>query len=233
MADILTPNDILSIPSLHAGTVRSHINHPDGLCEGTAINNLIAIHGIFCVDFAGNKFGSYTVVPTTFWRHIRKELAELHGRDWRLLAKNPHGGYMGVLSGVTIYVEEVSVVVLKPDQGELVFEFSVGNEHEILLSKEQLIKEYGYEKVGYDTRLTFVPWWESRGCAYAPIAALLEWAETDGYKPAVALLANPSQAALNQWYNQGQIQAPVKEAVVALIEGREYYPQISARVIEE
>ena len=229
MNELLSPEEILALDRIPAGMVRSSVTHPDGLVEGTAVNNLLAIHGALCTDFAGNRFGSYLIIPQSFWRRVKKELGEYHARDWRLLPKNRYGGYLGIISASTIYVMDIDFVVLKPDQGDLVFEFSVGHDHKITVSKEELIQTYGYERVGYDTRLTYVPWWTN---SYAPPFVLLDWVKFDGYKPAKALLDNPPQDALSQWYNQAFIAAPVKEAVVALIEGRKYYPPLPPGTID-
>ena len=225
----LTADEILALDRIPAGTIRSHVLRPDGIIESTAVNNLLAIHGTFCADFIMNRFGSYIVIPPSFWQYVKKDLGEYHGRDWRLLAKNEHGGYMGIISESTIYVAKTDVVVLKPDQGSLVFEFNIGPTHEITLSKETLIKTYGYEKVGYDTRLPYVPWWRD---AYAPVPLLLEWAAYDGFKPAVKLLDDPPQAALDQWYNQGQIAAPTRDAVQRFITSGTTHPQLTGTIID-
>ena len=229
MSDLLTRDQVLEIPRLHAGSVRHTVFNGDGTVESVAINNLLAMKTTFCSDFSGNQFGCYFVVPESYWRIMTKEWKELYRNDWTWLPTNPHGGYLGLMPYVTVYVGEVTdTVVLKPDIGELVFEFAVTDKHETTLSKGQLVEDYGYEVVGYDTRVPYVPWWVSWGCAYAPPGLLLSWGD---FKPAVQLLENPPDAALKQWFNQGLIAAPVKEAMVALIEGREYYPQLPTGAI--
>lgn len=229
MSELLTKDDILTLPRLLGGSIRHTVFNEDGSVESVAINNLLAIKNAFCTDFSGNQFGCYFIVPDSYWRVMKREWRELYRNDWTWLPKDVNGGYQGMMPYVTIYVGGVSdLVVMKPDIGELVFEFTVGLTHEILISKSALVEEFGYEVVGYDIRQVFVPWWEYYGCAYAPPGLLLSWGN---FKPAVQLLENPPDAALKQWFNQGLIAAPVKEAVVALIEGKTYYPQLTAGVV--
>jgi hypothetical protein len=202
--NLLDRDEILALDRVPIGMVRHTVGN-----ESVALNNLYALITKFCTDFVGNRFGGYFVIPDDFWRRVRKEWAEQHGRDPKLLPRNLHGGYMGIFSYFTIYVGGVEdVVILKPDVGTLVFQATIGTEHFISISKEELVDTYGHAATGYDTRIPFVPGWEQYGYAYAPPSVLLEWANYDGYQPAVALLENPPQAALEQWHRQGAIAAP-------------------------
>lgn len=234
MSNLLSRDDILSLEAIPLGMVRHTVVNGDGTPESVAINNLLALKTVICTDFSGNQYGAYFVVPDSYWKKMQYEWKALYRNDWTWLPTNEYGGYLGIMPYVTVYVGGTDKVILKPDVGALVYSFEVGAEHHITMSKSELIEKYGYERVGYDTRVVYVPWWESYGCAYAPPGLLLTWGD---YKPAVALLENPPNAALKQWYNQGLIAAPKKDAVVALIEGRKYLPagevDIDYTIIEE
>ena len=205
--EALSPEEILHEERIPGGTIRAEFPHEDGSIEGVALNNIQAAINRTCTDFSGNRFGAYIIVPRRFWKQMCREWGEYHGKDWKLLAKNPYGGFMGMYAYVTVYVMPIATIVIKPDIGSLVFEFTIGSTHAITVSKEELVKRYGFERVGYDTRLVYVPWWAGGGFAYAPLPTVLEWA-TDKYPPAVALIANPPQLAIEQWQRQGFIAGP-------------------------
>lgn len=211
MDSLLSRDDILALPDRVAGgTIRHTFAHPDE-DEQVAVNNLLALTSELCTDFSGNRFGGYFVVPTDFWRLVKKDWAS-KGNDPKLLPKNKFGGFMGMFPYFTIYVGGTDKVILKPDQGELIFEFEIGEDYDVI-RKGWLIDTYGYKKVGYDKRLVFVPWWSTMGIAYAPPPLLRDWIAEDGFKPAVDILTNPPQAALEQWYQQGYLPAPTREAL--------------------
>lgn len=201
---LLTKEEIIAEEAIPAGTLRHTIHHDEG-DEGVALNNLLAILSHHCTDFTGNKFGAYIVVPLTFWQKIRRDWQDTQGKDPDLLPKNVHGGYMGLFPYVTIYPAEIDYILLKPDIGTLTYMFTIGDVHLLTWNKDKLVEAYGWEAVGYDNRLPYVPWWDDH---YAPPQLLLEWVKEDGYLPAFKLLEAPPQDAIDQWIRQGLISAP-------------------------
>ena len=203
---LLTKEEILAEEAIHAGTIRHTIHNSDG-DEGVSLTNMMAILAHHCTDYIGNRFGAYIIVPPTYWQKMRRDWQDTQGKDPNLLPRNIHGGYMGLFPYVTVYVAEGldNVVILKPDVGTLSYAFIIGDEHKLIWNKDKLIARYGYEAVGYDNRLPYVPWFEF---PYAPPQLLLAWVKDDGFKPALALLENPPLAAIKQWVTQGFISAP-------------------------
>lgn len=223
MEEILSKEDIWNIPDkFMAGTIRHTIEHPDGTVEGVAVNNLLSVISTFSCDFSGNKFGGYLVIPSEFLSALKRDMREQHARDPEFLKKNKFGGLLGIFSYFTVYEDkETDMVLLKTDVGKTVFVFTVGDEHNVV-HKQEALDKLGYEGMGFDNRIVFNPFWLSEGAAYAPLPLLQEWVSEDNYSPARNLLENPPQDALTQWWNQGQISAPTKEAMPKLLtSGRE------------
>ena len=218
MEEILSKEDLWNLPHFPAGKVRHTIEHGDGTIEGVAINNLLAIVSTFSCDFSGNKYGGYIVLPRDFWEALKRDMREQHARDAEMLKKNKFGGVLGIFSYFTIYCDDSSeFVLLKSDVGNVVFRFTVGEEHNII-RKQAALDALGYSLVGFDNRIVFNPYWIDEGVPYAPIPLLQQWVSEDSYAPAKQLLDNPPQEALDQWWRQGLLAEPTKEAMPKMIE---------------
>ena len=214
--NLLSAQDILgSETKVFAGTIRHTIFHSDGTIEGVAANNLLSIISKYATDFSGNKLGGYLVLSQEFWKRLYVDMLEQYAKDISLLGKNKHGGVLGIFSNFTVYEDDATdFVFLKNDSGELVYQFAVGDVHNTM-KKQDVVDRFGFRVVGFDNR---IPYMANSLYPYAPISVLQQWVDEDGYTPAVALLENPPEQALIQWWKQGQLSEPTKEAMPKMLE---------------
>lgn len=167
-----TREELLALEYYDGGEVRSTVILPNGKEERVGLNNLLAVRNRFAVDYVGNKFGAYFVVPQDFWDACEEEWWERQMSDPNKLPRTKQGGIMGVIPRCTIYVapDTDNRVLCRTDHNGVCWQFRITNRHE-LLRKTDAYLLLG-PNMGFDPEVVFSPLLGH----YASIKSLEAWA---------------------------------------------------------